>query len=234
MASPEFRQGFKAVLPLWLAAAPFAFAYVVAAQKAGLSALEIQLMSLTMYSGAAQIATTQFLSGGASVMAIVTTAVLINLHHALYGLSFMRRLPLSRIQSMLGAYFISDVAYGVSMAAKSLSFDFLFGAELSLFLSWNVCTALGLFVGSMIVLPAWMQLDFIVPLSFFVLLVSSTKTWLDAAIVGLSALVALGCLLLQLGSLTLIIVAITGALAGEWLSQRYAPHRDIVSRQAES
>src|SRR5688500_3121449 len=105
VSSSYFQQGFKAVLPLWLATAPFALAYVMAAQKAGLTSLETQLMSLTVYSAAAQIATMQFLSGGGSIIAMLVSAVLINLHQVLYGISLSRHLNLSRVQKVLGAYF---------------------------------------------------------------------------------------------------------------------------------
>ena len=54
------------MLPLWLGAIPFAIAYSIAAQKAGLNAAEIQLMSLTVSAAAAQMGIVQLLTIGAS------------------------------------------------------------------------------------------------------------------------------------------------------------------------
>jgi predicted branched-subunit amino acid permease len=218
--SPAFRQGFKAVLPLWLAAAPFALAYVIAAQKAGLNPLEIQIMSLTVYSAATQIAATQVLSGDIPILVMLISVVVMNVHHILYGVSLSKSLTLSRLQRVIGAYVLTDSTYAMTVAADNhLNIDFLFGAELSLFIAWNLFTAVGLLVGGLLVLPPWMPLDFIVPLTFFVLLVSSTKSWLDVAVVLISALLALGCLSIQLGGLTLLVVGIGGALVGGWIAQ---------------
>ncbi len=215
-------QGFRAVMPLWLAAAPFALAFTVASQQAGLSALEIQLMSLTVYSAAAQIAAVQLASAGASSITILATAVTMNLHQLLYGWLLARRMKLSRAQRAIGAYLLTDAAFGVTVTAgNKATFSFLLGAELSLFLAWNGFTALSLVFGHLVTIPASAHLDFIVPLTFFALLISTIKTRLHVAVAILSASATLLCLSIQVGNATVIIVGFAGALVGTWFSEHW-------------
>jgi len=98
-----FKQGFLAMLPFWLGAAPCAAAYSIAAQQAGLTSTEIQLMSLTVYSAAAQVGIVQLLSAGASTFTIVVTAVVMSLHHFLYGMSLAKRMRLSQFERIAAA-----------------------------------------------------------------------------------------------------------------------------------
>jgi predicted branched-subunit amino acid permease len=215
-----FKQGFVTVFPLWVAAIPVALAYVTAAQDAGLNWPEIQLMSLTVYSASAQIAAVQLLAVGAPVFTILATAGVLNLHFLLYGLSLTRRIRFSRIERAIAAYILTDAAYGVTIPASSASFSFLFGAGLSLYLAWNLLTALAILLGHMIAIPASAHLEFAAPLTFFLLLVSTAKTRLDYGIVGLSAVAVVVCRALQLGSATIPIVGVAGALVGAWALER--------------
>jgi hypothetical protein len=93
---PAFTLGFKVVMPLWLAAIPFALAYSVSAREAGLTPVETQVMSLTVYSAAGQMAVVQLLSTGAPAFTILLTTLMMNLHHILYGLSLAKRIEMSR------------------------------------------------------------------------------------------------------------------------------------------
>ncbi len=214
-----FVQGIKAGLPLWLGAAPFAIAYALAARQAGLSALETQLMSLTVYSGAMQMSIVQLLSGGASLPTILLTALALNLHHFLYGLSLARRIQFSRLERALAAYFLTDGSYGVTVAAgTSASFSWLLGAGLSLFVVWNVFTASGMLIGHLLIMPAAAHLDFVAPLTFFILLVSLLHSGSDVAVAISSIIGAMLCLSLHLGNATIFIVGILGALLGAYLS----------------
>jgi predicted branched-subunit amino acid permease len=175
-----FRHGLKTALPFWLPAAPVAFAYVAAAREAGFSALDIQWMSLTVYSASAQIAAVQL--AGAPIVTILVTAGVVNLHFILYGLSLARRIPLSWGERAASAYVLTDAAYGIAIAAgEKATSAFLFGAGVSLFLAWNVMTALGLLLG--LVIPASAQLEFAAPLTFFVLLVLTARTRLDYTVI---------------------------------------------------
>ncbi len=226
-----FVQGFKAIIPLWLGAVPLAIAYSVAAQKAGLTPGETQLASLTIFSAAVQLAAVQLLSAGASPVAIVATAVAMSLHNALYGLSLARRFRFGRLQRVAAAYFLTDSAYGVTIKDdRNLTFGFLFGAELSMFLVWNASTALGVVFGRYLVVPATAHLDFVGPLAFLTLLVLTARTRQDFAVVLISLVGALVCLWIQMGSLTVLVVGIGGAAIGMKLTEPRKPNAEEVAK----
>ena len=52
----EFRSGFVATMPLWLADIPFAMAYALLAQTNGFTKLETISMSMIVFAGSAQLA----------------------------------------------------------------------------------------------------------------------------------------------------------------------------------
>jgi 4-azaleucine resistance transporter AzlC len=218
--SPSFRRGFRSVVPLSVAGVPFALAYVIAAKNAGLNALEIQLMSLTIYSAASQIVVVQMLSTGASSVTLIITLVVINLHYLLYGLSLIRRIKLARFQRIFVPFLLTDSVYGVTITEKrNENFAFLLGAELSLFLGWNLFTALGILFGNRLALFQWAHLDFVAPLTFFVLLISMLKTRLDFAVALLAAGLAGFCLMAGSGNLAVIVVGIAAPSAGIVISE---------------
>src|SRR5437763_1922929 len=112
-----FKDGFKAVMPLWLAAAPFAIVYAAAAKDAGLNPGELQLASLIVFSATTQMAMVQLLTVHASLGAMLVTVLVANLHHIVYSLTLARRFHLTHAERFLAAFFLTDAAFGVAMAA---------------------------------------------------------------------------------------------------------------------
>jgi predicted branched-subunit amino acid permease len=219
-ATPAFRQGFKAVLPWWLSAGPVALAYVLAAQSAGLSDFQIQLMSLTVYSAAAQIATVQLLVSGPSALTIFATALVMNVHHIIYGFSLTKQLRFTRLEKALAAFALTDATYGLTIAAKeNRSIQFLFGAECSMYVAWNLLTAAALLAGQILDAFKDLPLDFLVPLTFFVLLIGIIETATDVVVVIFSVTFAIILALTGLGGIAVIVVSIAGSLLGLGLGQ---------------
>lgn len=222
-SSSAFWQGFRVVMPLWLVAPPFALAYTAAARTAGLSPLETQLMSLTVYSASAQLGMVQLFASGASALPVILTAIVLNLHHFLYGLSLTRVLRFSPLERLAAAYMMTDGAYGVTIAeGRKSSVAFLLGAELSVFLAWNACTALALWLGQTVLIPASAHLDFAAPLTFLILLVCTVRTRSEWIVAVLSALAALVCFTLGFGSSTVLIVGLSGALLAAWWTRDHS------------
>ena len=229
---PSFSQGFRAMFPFWLGAAPFAAAYVLAAQKAGLNAVEIQWMSLTVYSAPAQMAILQSISADTTLLTLIFAGLAVSFHHLLYGLSLARRMTLSLLEKSAAAYFLTDGAYGVTIASgDEATFSFLLGAELSMFAVWNLSTAITLLLGRFVISPPSELLGFTGPLTFFLLVVSVVKSRWDLAVAMLSAVGTLFCLSIQPGSATIFIVAIgsagIGALLATSRNNRFALKTDI-------
>jgi hypothetical protein len=102
-ALAAFWQGYLALLPLWTGAIPAGVAYGVAARGAGLSVFETQLMSLTVFSAAAQIGAVSLLGAGGSALLLVGTVLALNAQLLLLGLAVGRQLRLSWPQRLLTA-----------------------------------------------------------------------------------------------------------------------------------
>ncbi|MFH0914325.1 MAG: AzlC family ABC transporter permease, partial [Chloroflexota bacterium] len=66
-------QGMTAALPICLGYIPVGIAFGVLAQKAGLSPLEIGLMSILVYAGSSQFIAVSMLSSGATAPSIIAT-----------------------------------------------------------------------------------------------------------------------------------------------------------------
>ena len=218
-----FARGFRAMLPVWLGVVPFAVAYAVTARASGLSVLETCLMSVFVFAGASQFSAAGLFAAGASGPAIVFTAFLLNVRHLLYGVSLGRAVELSVAQRFAAAYLLTDEAYGVTMASRERSAGFLFGAEVSLFLSWNAFTLVGALAGAAIPDPASLGVDFVFPLSFVALLVPLVRSRAEAVVAVASGLLALGLSRALPGGLPVLVTGALGALLGAWLTRREPP-----------
>ena len=213
------------MLPLWLGVAPFAVAYAVTARAAHLSLLETQFMSLTVFAGASQFAAAGLFGQGASGLSIIATTFLLNVRHVLYGLSLTQQLPISGWRRLLAAQFLTDEAYGVTIAAGpkqpgGLSLAFLLGAELSLYFVWNLFTLIGSLAGAFIPDPRAVGADVVFPLAFLGLLVPLLVGRREVLVAVFSGLLAWGVSRIVPGGLTVLIAGVGGALLGAFLSTR--------------
>ena len=170
----RFVSGLLEALPLWLGVAPFGFVYAAVGRRAGLSGWEVQLMSLLVYAGGAQFTVARLRAQGVPRHMLIVAAALINLRHVLYGLSLAPHLP--RVPAGLravAAFFLVDESYGLSMRAfheARGSATYLVGAGLSLYLAWNLGTALGTAFTAALPDPRTLGVDLVFPLTFAALL----------------------------------------------------------------
>jgi 4-azaleucine resistance transporter AzlC len=213
------------MLPLWLGVAPFAVAYAVTARAAHLSLLETQFMSVTVFAGASQFAAAGLFGQGAGGLSIIATTFLLNVRHVLYGLSLAQQLPVSGLRRLLAAQFLTDEAYGVSIAAGpkqpgGLTLAFLLGAELSLYAVWNLFTLLGSLAGAVIPDPKAVGADVVFPLAFLGLLVPLLVGRRELLVAAASGLLAWGVSRSLPGGLSVLIAGVGGALLGAFLTSR--------------
>jgi branched chain amino acid efflux pump len=222
MATPPrtaFRRGFVVIAPLWLGVVPFGVVYAVIARDAGLSVLETQALSLFVFAGSAQFSAAGLFAAGASAVGIVLTTFLLNVRHVLYGLSLGRRLPLDGWRRPTAAYFLTDEVFGVVVATPSPTFPYLFGAELSLFLVWNLATLGGAFLGAAIPDPAELGLDLVFPLAFLALLVPLARTRVEIVVAVASGALAYGVAQVSSGGVPIVVTGVAGSLLGAWLTR---------------
>jgi predicted branched-subunit amino acid permease len=211
------------MLPLWFGAIPSGLAFGVAADHAGLSPAEAQLMSLTMFSAAAQMGGIALLGAAAPAGLLLATVLALNAQTLLLGIGVGRQIPLSPARRALVAWFLTDGAYGVASARGPLTLPGLVGAGVSMYLAWNLGTALGSFAGTFPVDPRRFGLNLVVPLAFLAVLVPllrtrATRVTAVTATLGillLSGRLPVGLAVLGAGSM--------GIAAGAWMDHRRGP-----------
>jgi 4-azaleucine resistance transporter AzlC len=220
----QFWLGFRAIVPLWAGMIPFAIAYAVTARSAGLSLLDTQLMSLLVFAGSAQFNGANMFLNSVAPVTIVLTTFIINVRHLLYSLSLGQHIKLSWAQRFIGAHFLTDEAFGVTLASGQKTFAYLFGAELSVFVSWNLATLAGSLLSEAIpenLSPEQLGIDFIFPVGFLALLIPLLRQRVDilVAVLAGGAAFLLANVFKVNGGLTILLVGVIGSLVSAFLTK---------------
>jgi 4-azaleucine resistance transporter AzlC len=223
-ALKSFWAGVRAEFPLLVGVFPFGLIYGALALGAGLSPAAAQMMSSIVFAGSSQFVAAQLIHEAAPGVVIVLTIAVVNLRHMLYSASMAPYLKdLSMRWKVLLAYLLTDEAYAATIIHYEeqrltlVSHWFFLGAGLSLWVTWQVSTAAGIFLGAAI--PAAWPLDFALPLTFIAMVTPMLKDRPVAAAAisaGVVALLAYG-LPYKLG---LILAALVGILIGTLLEWR--------------
>lgn len=222
--------GLRAEIPLLVGVFPFGLIYGALAISAGLTPAAAQMMSSIVFAGSSQFIATQLVHESTPGLVIVLTIAVVNLRHMLYSASlapYVSSLPLR--WKVLLSYLLTDEAYAPTIlryeqeGVRPNSHWFFLAAGLSLWITWQISTALGILLGSAI--PASWPLAFALPLTFIAMVVPALKTRPAAAAAlsaGVTALLAYN-LPYRLG---LILAALVGILVGTFLEGRGYP-RDL-------
>ncbi len=220
----QFLSGVRDELPILVGVIPFGMIYGILALSAGLRPGDAQAMSAVIFAGSSQFMTVQLLKPQTPALVIILTGFVINLRHALYSASLAPYLQhLNTGWKILLSYLLTDEAYAVAATHYAragqtrFSHWYFLGAGLALWSSWQVSTALGIFLGAQV--PESWGLDFTLPLTFIALVVPALKDKagiVTAAVASLAALLFLG-LPFKLG---LIAAALTAIAAGMWMEAR--------------
>jgi len=226
----NFWAGVRSEFPLLIGVFPFGLIYGVLALGAGLSTSAAQMMSSIIFAGSAQFIAAQLFHESVPGFVIILTIAVVNLRHMLYSASLAPYLaPLSRRWKALLSYLLTDEAYAPTIihyeehGVGRFGHWFLLGAGVSLWFTWQVSTAIGIFLGSAI--PESWSLDFALPLTFIAMVMPVLKTRpsiLAAMSAGIVALLAYS-FPYKLG---LILAALVGITVGTLLENKTST-RDI-------
>ena len=229
MSEPRknFWAGVRAEIPLLIGVFPFGMIYGALALNAGISKFASQMMSSIVFAGSAQFITTQLVRDAAPGIVIILTIAVVNLRHMLYSASLAPYLAsLSTRWKILLSYLLTDEAYAPTIlqyekeGVQPFIHWFLLGAGFALWFTWQVSTALGIFLGAAI--PDSWSLDFALPLTFIAMVVPMLKNRPAIAAASSAGVVALAAYSLPYG-LGLILAAIVGILVGSFLEERQTP-----------
>lgn len=219
----HFLQGVKDCLPTVFGYLSIGFAAGVVQATAGLSMIEIVLMSTLLYAGSAQFIAAGMLVAGAPFLSIILTIFIVNLRYLLLSAAlapYFRKM--STLQNIINGFLLTDETFGV--AANRLSklneanYSWMLGLNITAYLNWLLANITGAFLGQWIQNPSSFGLDFALPAMFIGLLVlqfvDSPKKSLDS-LVAISAIIftLLASLMFSKG-VDLIIAALLAASLG--------------------
>jgi len=219
-----FKDGLAAAWPICLGYFPIGAALGVLARQAGLTPLDIGLMSLLVFAGSAQFIAVAMLADGAAPLAIVATTFVVNFRHVL--MSSAMAVPLrgvSRLFLALFAYGVTDESFAVNTARfRAGGWDrwralVVHHAANS---TWFVASVSGCLLGALIP-PGAFGIDFALPAMFLALIVMQTHNRLHV-LTGLVAALFSVLLFLWLPGDSYALLATLGAASLGYGLQRRA------------
>lgn len=225
----EFLSGVRAELPIIVGVVPFGLIFGALAVSAGLPVALAQSMSAVIFAGSAQFIAAELIAAGTPALVLLTTTFIVNLRHLLYSASlapYVRHLPLR--WRLLLAYLLTDEAYAVTIlnyterGRSAVGHWFFLGAGLTLWLSWQTSTAVGILLGARVP-PGW-SLDFALAVTFIGLIVPTLR---DRPHVGAALSASVIAILTTAWpyKLGLMAAALTGIVVGVTLDSRYGARR---------
>ncbi|GAA2137359.1 hypothetical protein GCM10009844_04340 [Nocardioides koreensis] len=218
---------------------PFALALGASLGSAGVDPLTAWLSSPLIIAGAAQLVTVQMLGAGAGVAVVITTALVVNARHVLYGAKMASLVPSwSRRDRGLAAYLLADPMFALASARARVDDPpevpdtfraYYFTMSWTCWAGWLVLTGSGVLLGD--VLPAALPLDVAAALTFLLLLLPTLEgaAAKAAAVVGGVVAALAGGLPLGLG---LLLGAAAGVGAGTWVSRVSTPAQSTRQEQS--
>ncbi|MFR9712340.1 AzlC family ABC transporter permease [Paenibacillus sp. MB22_1] len=230
--SEEIQMALQDAFPIMLAYFPLSMTYGVLAAAGGLPGGMAVFSSVWIFSGGAQFMLLGMLASAAAPVTIVTTLLLLNMRHVLYGATMGPYLATWRESpKWLAAIGLTDEGFAVtsSRAAQGepISPSYYITFALAIYGSWIAGTAAGTGLGSFVTAELAEVLTFALPALFIALLAGGERTLPFLAAAGCGAVLATLAGMLQLGGIGLIAGGLAGATLGQQLSR-------ILSRRSKA
>ena len=141
-----FLRGIRHGIPIALGYLSVSFTFGMKAVGDGMTPLQALLISATNLTSAGQFAGLPLMTGGASLIEMALTQVVINLRYALMSLSLGQRLDgtMNTLSRLLFSFANTDEIFAVaSSQPEKVGRNYLFGLILTPYFGWTVGTLLG-------------------------------------------------------------------------------------------
>jgi 4-azaleucine resistance transporter AzlC len=206
-------------LPVAISIAAYGVVWGVLAGQAGMSVLEVALMSGLVFAGASQfVALDMWSPGSLPILSIIIAAAIVNLRMLLMSATLrplVGHLPLPR---QLGAmFFVSDEQWAMTMTEVRKgtgSVAFLIGTGVLSWFAWTGSTLCGRVLGAFIDDPTKYGLDFAFTATFLALLLGMWRGRGDLVPWIVGALAAILTSRLIEGNWYIIVGGLVGSFAG--------------------
>lgn len=191
-----FFLGMKDSSPLILAAIPFGIIYGALAQSTSLSPWTVLAMSLFVFAGSAQFIAVGLIASATSWPIIVLTTFFVNFRHLLYAANLLPHVKsYSQTIRIPMAFLLTDESFAVAsnylqQHSNQKNFNwYYFGSALFMYINWQLCTLIGLYIGQSVPDMASWGLDMAMVVAFIGIVVPCLHNKATVA----CALVAGGC-----------------------------------------
>ena len=219
----HLKGGVAAAWPICLGYMPIGLAFGVLAQKAGLSPLQIGLMSVFVFAGSSQFIAVSMLAAGASFLSIVATTFVVNLRHFLMSSAlavFLKNADRKKLS--LFAYGVTDESFAVNLAKFRDSRWDLNSAVVTnqtANFTWIVTTVLGGIGGQFIPAHAF-GIDYALIAMFICLLIFQIRGFLYIVTAVIAGICAVFLSLLIPGNSYIVIASMVAAAVGVVLKKK--------------
>jgi 4-azaleucine resistance transporter AzlC len=216
-------QGVKDCIPTLLGYLSIGFAAGVVEKTAGLSMMEIALMSLLLYAGSGQFIAAGMIAASHPISAIIVTIFFINSRHLLLSAAlapYFRHT--STLQNTTTGALLTDETFGVAIThaqqKKQLDFKWMLGLNIAAYLNWVLANIAGGIFGQWIPNPEAFGLDFALPAMFIGLLIlqmaSQKKYLINILVAGSAICIVIASSFLFPGSTGVIVATIIASTIG--------------------
>jgi predicted branched-subunit amino acid permease len=148
----------------------YGIAFGAASIAAGFSLLQTCALSLLTFSGASQFAVVGVVGAGGSAISGITTASLLGIRNALYGMRMAPIMKFRGLKRVVGAQVTIDESTGVALGQSELGEDAMrqgfWLTGIGVYILWNLFTVVGALGAQAMGDPAAWGLDAAVPAAF--------------------------------------------------------------------
>lgn len=205
----------KIGLSIAIATGLYAISYGALGVAAGLSVLQVSVLSLLMFTGGSQFAFIGVIAGGGTPGAAFGAATLLGVRNAVYGMQIKSMLRPRGLTKVLAAHVTIDesvaTASGQSDPAEQKRGFWVAG--LGIYLFWNVFTLIGALLGDALGDPKTWGLDGAAVAAFLGLLWPRLKSAEPIAIASVCALATILVIPLVPPGIPILVAAV---LSGVW------------------
>ena len=156
-----------------LATGVYGISFGALAVTSGFSFVQTQVLSLGLFSGASQFAVVGIMGAGGGAIAAIATSSLLGVRNGLYALSIANVLKLKGFKKVIASQLTIDESTAMSIANnddEEMSRWAFWATGISVFVFWNIATAIGAFGASFVADPKSLGLDAAVGAAFLALL----------------------------------------------------------------
>ena len=221
-----FLKGLRHGVPIGLGYLSVSFTFGMKAVGDGLTAVQAVMISLMNLTSAGQFAGLPLMVGGASMIEMALTQLIINLRYALMSLSLGQKLDgtMTTLRRMIFSFANTDEIFAVASSQPGkVGNTYLYGLMLAPMIGWSTGTLLGAVAGQL--LPAFVRSALGVAIygMFLAIILPPARKEKPVRVVVLIAVVLSLCfryipLLSSLSSgFVIIICAVAASALGAWL-----------------